>query len=209
MVLMVEEFLIGVDEAGRGPLAGPVAVGIVAVPMGFDVLREFPGVKDSKLLSGQKREIIFNIVERRLRAGDLRAQVRLSGSAYIDRFGITRAVRKALWSGVRSLGEPESTVILLDGLLRAPKEYTQRTIIKGDLRVPVIALASILAKVTRDRIMEELSAEYPEYGFEQHKGYGTQSHRRAIKRWGLTEIHRKTFCSGVHRSLDAALANKA
>lgn len=209
MVLMIEEYLIGVDEAGRGPLAGPVAVGVVAVPLGFDILREFPGVKDSKLLSGQKRELIFDMAQRRIKAGDLRAQVRLSGSAYIDRFGITRAVRKALWSGVRSLGEPESAVVLLDGLLRAPKQYTQRTIIKGDLRVPVIALASILAKVTRDRIMEELSAEYPEYGFEQHKGYGTESHRRAIKRWGLTDIHRRSFCGGVHSNLDTTLAGGA
>jgi ribonuclease HII len=194
---MLEEYLIGVDEAGRGPLAGPVAVGVVAVPLGFDVLREFPEVKDSKLLSGQKREIIFDLVEKRITAGDLQASVRLSGNSYIDRYGITRAVRKALWSGVRSLSTPEHSVVLLDGLLRAPKEYTQRTIIKGDFRVPVIALASILAKVTRDRVMERLSEQYPEYGFEQHKGYGTLNHRRAIKRYGVTDIHRVSFCSGV------------
>ncbi len=197
LCLMMEEFLIGVDEAGRGPLAGPVAVGVVAVPLGFDVLKEFPGVKDSKLLSGKKREVIFEAVQKRIRAGDLRASVRLSTNLYIDNFGITRAVRKALWSGVRRLGQPEHSVVLLDGLLRAPKEYTQRTIIKGDLRVPVIALASILAKVTRDRMMESLSEQYPEYGFEQHKGYGTQSHCRAIKRYGLTDIHRATYCKGV------------
>ncbi len=194
---MLQELLIGVDEAGRGPLAGPVAVGVVAVPLGFDVLREFPEVRDSKLLSGQKREIIFDMVEKRIATGDLRSSVRLSGSGYIDRYGITRAVRKALWSGVRSLGTPEQSVVLLDGLLRAPKEYTQRTIIKGDLRVPVIALASILAKVTRDRMMERLSEQYPEYGFEQHKGYGTLSHKRAIKRYGMTDIHRLSFCNGV------------
>ena len=199
--LMADEFLIGVDEAGRGPLAGPVSVGIVAVPLGFDVLREFPGVKDSKLLSGQKREIIFEAVQKRIQHGDLFARVRLSSNLYIDTYGITRAVRKALWSGVRSLGEPDTSVVLLDGLLRAPKEYTQRTIIKGDLRVPVIALASILAKVTRDRLMEDFSADYPEYGFEQHKGYGTLSHRRAIKRFGMTDIHRRTFCGGVHKAV--------
>ncbi len=192
---MVDEYLIGVDEAGRGPLAGPVSVGIVAVPMGFDVMKEFPGVKDSKLLSGQKREVIFEAVQKRLEAGDLRARVHLSSSLYIDRFGITRAVRKAVWGGVRELGTEDNSTVLLDGLLRAPKDYTQRTFIKGDLRVPVIALASILAKVTRDRLMERLSENYPEYGFEQHKGYGTHSHLLAIKRYGLTDIHRKSFCT--------------
>ena len=193
----MEEFILGVDEVGRGPLAGSVAVGIVAVPVGFDVLREFPGVKDSKLLSGQKREKIFEEVQKRVKRGDLRMCVRLSSQSYIDRFGITRAVRKAVWSCVRALSGPEHSVVLLDGLLRAPKEYTQRTITKGDFRVPVIALASIMAKVTRDRLMERLSAEYPEYGFEQHKGYGTLTHRRAIKRYGLTGIHRRTYCGKI------------
>lgn len=190
-------FVLGVDEAGRGPLAGPVAVGVVAVPAGFDVLREFPGVRDSKLLSGQKRERIFEEVQKRVARGDLRVCVRLSSGGYIDRFGITRAVCKAVWSGVRALAVPDGTVVLLDGLLRAPKEYTQRTIIKGDFRVPLIGLASIMAKVTRDRLMERLSADYPEYGFEQHKGYGTPVHRRAIKRYGLTDIHRRTYCSKI------------
>ncbi len=191
---MVEEYLIGVDEAGRGPLAGPVAVGVVAVPPGFDVLAEFPGVKDSKLLSGQKREVIFIEVERRVELGDLRFCVQMSSSLYIDRFGITRAVRKASWSGIRKLGSAENSAVLLDGLLRAPNDYMQRTIVGGDLRVPVISLASIMAKVTRDRLMERLSADYPEYGFEQHKGYGTPSHLLAIKRHGLSDIHRRSFC---------------
>jgi len=191
---MVEEYLIGVDEAGRGPLAGPVAVGVVAVPPGFDVLKEFPGVKDSKLLSGQKREIIFTEVERRVALGDLRFCVQMSSSLYIDRFGITRATRKAAWSGIRKLGGPDNSAVLLDGLLRAPNEYMQRTVVGGDLRVPVISLASIMAKVARDRLMERLSEHYPEYGFEQHKGYGTASHWLAIKRHGLSDIHRSTFC---------------
>lgn len=209
---MVDELLIGVDEAGRGPLAGPVAVGIVAVPLGFDVLREFPGAKDSKLLSRQKREIIFSKVEERVLRGDLAVSVRLSSHAYIDRFGITRAVRKAVWGGVRELGRP-GTLVLLDGLLRAPKEYPQRTYVKGDRRIPLVALASILAKVTRDRLMERLSADYPEYGFEQHKGYGTIEHRHAIRRFGLCDIHRKSFCTGfaprgVKSSLELQTVNK-
>jgi ribonuclease HII len=193
----MQEFIIGVDEAGRGPLAGPVAVGVVAVPLGFDIPREFPGVKDSKLLNGQKREAIFGEVQKRIRAGDIKACVRLSTNLYIDKFGIARAVRRALWSGVRQLGEPAGSLVLLDGLLHAPEEYTQRTYTKGDLRVPVISLASILAKVTRDRLMERLSARFPEYGFEQHKGYGTDAHYDAIRRHGLCDIHRRTYCKSA------------
>ena len=193
MVLMAD-WLIGVDEAGRGPLAGPVAVGVVAVAPGFDVMAEFSGVKDSKLLNPQKRERIYSALERRAAQGDVRYCIRLSSSAYIDRFGITRAVRKAVWGGVRYLGSAEDSVVLLDGLLRAPKEYMQRTIIGGDNRVPIISLASVIAKVTRDRLMEELSEVYPQYGFEAHKGYGTPEHRLAISRYGLCDIHRKSFC---------------
>ena len=188
------ELLIGVDEAGRGPLAGPVAVGIVAVPPGFDVRREFSGVNDSKQLSARKRESIFEEVTRRARAGDLAFRVEFSSHLYIDRFGITRAVRKAVWRGVRAMGEPERSTVLLDGLLRAPKQYFQRTILKGDARVPVISLASVIAKVERDRLMERLSILYPEYGFEAHKGYGTEEHYKALRTHGLSSIHRRTYC---------------
>lgn len=197
---MTDELLIGVDEAGRGPLAGPVAVGVVAVPPGFDILAEFLGVTDSKLLSGQKREKLFEELEFRAAQGDLNYSIQFSSHAYIDRFGITRAVRKAAWAGVRKLSEPEQATVLLDGLLRAPKEYQQRTIIGGDLKVPLISLASIVAKVMRDRLMEDLSDRYPEYGFEQHKGYGTPEHQLAIRRFGLTDIHRVTYCKSIVNS---------
>ena len=196
---MMEELLIGVDEAGRGPLAGPVAVGIVAVPPGFDVRREFSGVNDSKKLSARKREIIFEKVVQRALTGDLFFRVEFSSHLYIDRFGITRAVRKAVWRGVRTLCEPERSTVLLDGLLRAPKQYFQRTIIGGDARVPVISLASVIAKVERDRLMERLSILYPAYGFEAHKGYGTPEHFRALRAHGLCNIHRRTYCKAVKR----------
>lgn len=196
------EFILGVDEAGRGPLAGPVAVGVVAVPLGFDVLAEFPKVKDSKLLSPQKREAIFTEVERRASRGDLHFAVRFSSHAFIDKYGIVHAVQTAAHSGIRELAPPSRAVVMLDGLLRAPKTYTQRTVVHGDRLVPVIALASILAKVTRDRTMEQLARLYPEYGFDQHKGYGTQAHYRALRRHGLCDIHRRSYCSGVKNSLD-------
>ncbi len=203
MVLMPQEFILGVDEAGRGPLAGPVAVGVVALPPGFDVLKEFPGVKDSKLLSAQKREKIFVEVERRASRGDLHFAVCFSSHRFIDEYGITHAVQTAVARGVRELAPPSRGVVLLDGLLRAPKNYTQRTVIHGDGLVPVIGLASILAKVTRDRLMEHLARLYPEYGFDQHKGYGTEVHLRALRRHGLCDIHRRTYCKvGVHKRLD-------
>lgn len=188
------EWLIGVDEAGRGPLAGPVSVGVVAVPLGFDVAAEFPGITDSKKLSRQKRELLFMAAERRFRQGDLQFDVRFSDHSYIDEHGISKAVEVAAHSGIRALSAPSHATVLLDGLLRAPRRYEQMTITGGDLRVPVISLASVLAKVTRDRLMEELSRHYPEWGFEQHKGYGTEGHRRAIKRHGLSAIHRRSFC---------------
>jgi len=191
---MQHEWLIGVDEAGRGPLAGPVSVGVVAVPLGFDIKREFKGVTDSKLLNRQKREIIFDDAERRARRGDLRFVVRFADNRHIDEHGIVKAVTTLVHTGVRELSAPSHCFVMLDGLLRAPARYPQRTVIGGDLKVPLVSLASVLAKVTRDRTMEQLSRFYPEYKFEDNKGYGTPEHRLALKRHGLCDIHRKSYC---------------
>jgi ribonuclease HII len=190
--------LLGVDEAGRSPLAGPVAVGTVAVSEGFDVAREFPDAKDSKLLSPQKREEIYVALRARELHGDLRFCVRFSDHAYIDEFGITRAVRRAIKNGIRTLApRAEGVHVLLDGLLYAPRAYSQETVIHGDLLVPLISLASIVAKVRRDRLMRFMARTYPQYGFEVHKGYGTRAHRAAIKANGLCEIHRRTYCKSA------------
>lgn len=186
-------FMLGVDEAGRGPLAGPVAVGIVAVAEGFDVAKEFPGVADSKQLSAKKREKIFGLLEARAAQGDIRFAVEFEDAPSIDTNGISRAVALAVARGVRALSDPASSRVLLDGLLKAPPEYAQETIIRGDETVPIISLASIAAKVTRDKIMTELSVAYPTYGFEQHKGYGTRVHYEALDKWGLCVIHRRSF----------------
>lgn len=189
-------WVIGVDEAGRGPLAGPVAVGIVKAPANFDVLRAFPTVKDSKLLSQQKRHEIYKEALLRASAGEISFCVRFSSARHIDAFGITKAVSRAVASGVRALApEPKNTHILLDGLLRAPREYEQETIIHGDALIPLISLASVVAKVRRDALMERASARYPRYGFEEHKGYGTLAHRTAIRKFGICAIHRTTFCT--------------
>jgi ribonuclease HII len=194
---MQTEWLLGVDEAGRGPLAGPVALGVVAVPLGFDIRREFKGVTDSKLLNPQKREIIFTEAERRARRGDLRFVVKFADHRHIDTHGIARSVETLVHSGVRELAGPSHSFVMLDGLLRAPARYPQRTIIGGDLRVPLVSLASVLAKVVRDRTMEQLAVHYPGYGFEANKGYGTRAHLLALKRRGLCDIHRRTYCRAL------------
>lgn len=186
--------MLGVDEAGRGPLAGPVSVGVVAVPEGFDVLKEFPGVADSKKLSEKRREKIFGMLEARVALGDARFAVEFESAETIDEEGIVTAVRRALWRGVNNLAPDSALVhIQLDGALRAPPEYSQETIINGDELIPLISLASIVAKVTRDRLMVELSKKYPLYGFEKHKGYGTKAHYEMLKKHGLCVIHRRSF----------------
>ena len=187
-------FMLGVDEAGRGPLAGPVAVGIVAVPDGFIVENEFPGVADSKKLSEKKREKIFEILETRVALGDVRFAVEFESARTIDEKGIAFAVREAVSHGVNKLAPDSALVkIQLDGALRAPPEYLQETIINGDELIPLISLASIAAKVTRDRLMVELSKQYPEYSFEKHKGYGTALHYEMLKKYGPCAIHRQSF----------------
>jgi ribonuclease HII len=187
--------IIGVDEAGRGPWAGPVSVGAVAVSAGFDVREEFAGVADSKQLSEEARERIYGELLRRRALGDVRFTVRFSSPAYIDEFGITRAVRRGVWGGVRFLswGREKDAEVFLDGLLQAPRGFAQHTIVRGDDTVPIISLASIAAKVERDRLMKRLAKKYPGYGFEKHKGYGTAAHRAAIDELGLCEIHRRTY----------------
>jgi len=197
------KFILGADEAGRGPLAGPVAVGVVAVSEGFDVAKEFPGVADSKKLSEKKREKIFEMLETRAAGGGARYVVEFESAETIDEKGIVFAVRRALARGVNALVEcgsqPSKSTgksdfhILLDGALRAPPEYSQETIINGDELIPIISLASIVAKVSRDRLMCALAEEYPEYSFEKHKGYGTKLHYEMLKKHGPCAIHRRTF----------------
>jgi len=187
--------ILGVDEAGRGPLAGPVAVGVVMVAEGFDVAREFPGVADSKQLSEKRREALFEMLNARVARGDARYEVAWGSEGDIDARGIALVVREAVARGVNILAndEGQTFIILLDGALRAPAEYCQQTIIGGDASVPLISLASIAAKVSRDRLMVNLAPHYPQYGFEQHKGYGTKAHYAALALHGPCIIHRRSY----------------
>lgn len=197
---MEYKYVIGIDEAGRGPLAGPVSVG--AVLFSYDEYEKFKkesedtlAGKDSKKLTEKKREEWFKNIEEKKQADSLNFSVAFSSSNIIDNKGIVPAINiaiKKIFSEFRI--EPEQCLVLLDGNLKAPHEFkNQKTIIKGDEKEPVISLASIVAKVSRDRYIVDLSKKYPEYGFERHKGYGTKAHYEMIKKHGLCNIHRRSF----------------
>lgn len=186
--------ILGVDEAGRGPLAGPVAVGVVRVTEGYDILAAFPGLNDSKKLSEKKREALFRTLQEEMKAGNVQATVTLVSAARIDGKGIASAVRHGVDTGVRKLlPDPSGGKVWLDGSLKAPAEYAQETVVGGDGLIPAIMLASIAAKVTRDRMMLKLDSEHPSYGFAKHKGYGTKAHMDAIRAHGPCALHRRTF----------------
>lgn len=187
------KFLAGVDEAGRGPLAGPVAVGVVKIPTDFNK-KFFKGIKDSKQLSAEERELWLNLALEAKKKGELDFRVALVSEKVIDRHGISYALRLGMKRCLTGLGLPDDSQIFLDGSLKAPERFKhQQTIIKGDEKVPVISLASICAKVIRDRRMVKEARKFPQFSFEVNKGYGTLMHRRALKKYGLTTLHRRTF----------------
>lgn len=181
----------GVDEAGRGPLAGPVVAAAVILPPGVAL----PGVTDSKKLSAHKRDLYFDmILETALAVG-----IGFSSHEEIDRINILQASLSAMRKAVRKLAT-KADFLLVDGTFKVPMRLPQRTIVKGDSLSLSIAAASIIAKVTRDRLMVDADARYPGYGFAEHKGYGCATHLRAIASLGPCPIHRKTF-SGVSEHL--------
>ncbi len=186
--------IVGIDEAGRGPLAGPVAVGGVRIPQQFDK-KFWKGIKDSKQLTAEERELWFALAQECKKNNELDFAVALVSEKVIDRHGIAYAIRLGIKRVLKSLGISETeSQIFLDGGIKAPKEFKhQLTVIKGDEKIPVVSLASICAKVVRDRRMVKLSKKYPEYNFAQHKGYGTQIHRDAIQKYGPIELHRMSF----------------
>lgn len=184
--------VVGIDEAGRGPLAGPVAVGAVHIPRRSKL--SLLGLKDSKQLTPAERERWFARMKEWHKEGKLFFAVSLVSAKIIDTKGIAFAIRLGINRSLGKLGlDPRGVEVYLDGGLRAPDMFMQKTIIKGDEKIPAIALASIAAKVTRDRKMERFSLHYPSYGFEIHKGYGTEKHRSAIRKQGACDIHRMSF----------------
>ena len=186
--------ICGVDEAGRGPLAGPVVAAAVIMPAG----PALPGLKDSKLLPPETRETL----DAEIRNRALAFAVMEMGAREIERLGILAASLKAMALAVKALAIlPE--MVLVDGNQPLPLAYPQQPVIKGDDRCPAIAAASILAKVHRDRRMVAYHRLYPQYNFARHKGYATPEHLEALQCWGPCLIHRRTF-KGVREWLVAA-----
>ncbi len=179
----------GIDEAGRGALAGPVAAAAVVLPNLADLPEKLKQVRDSKLMTADERERSFDqIVSVAICFG-----IGMADHQEVDKLGILPATRKAMIRALDSLS-PQPDFLLLDFVRLAARNLPQRAIPKGDQRSLSIAAASVLAKVSRDRWMRDAaSGEYPGYGFERNKGYGTAEHLAALERMGPCEIHRKTF----------------
>lgn len=194
------QFLIGVDEVGRGALAGPVMVCAAAMEP-REAARHLSGIRDSKKLTQRGREDWFAVARELAVNGVLYYRVASSSQAVIDVVGMTKSVRRAVNRSIFGLAiSPDRACILLDGGLRAPEIFSsQTTIIKGDEKEPLIALASIIAKVTRDRLMMRWARKFPDYGFEIHKGYGTARHMSAIRQNGACAIHRRTFLKHIDK----------
>lgn len=196
------KYLIGIDEAGRGPLAGPVSVGAVIVERDFDFAR-VAGVRDSKQLTPESRDEWYAKLETLRHEGLLRFAVAFSSASMIDQQGIMSAIFLALGRALMQLNaQPHECEVRLDGSLKAPTAFVmQQTIIRGDQTEPMISLAAIAAKVERDRQMTRLARKYPAYRFERHKGYGTREHRALINKHGLSPLHRTTFCTRLLNGL--------
>ena len=191
--------IAGIDEAGRGPLAGPVVVACVVMPR--DSMIE--GVNDSKKVSEKKREKLYEQITKEA----LGFGVGIISQEEIDRINILNATKEGLTSAIKEMekdlqekqrGFEKPEIILVDALTRIDTDHIPyKSIIKGDAKSYSIAAASIVAKVTRDRIMRAWDEVYPMYGFERHKGYGTAAHIAAIKEYGLFPLHRRSFVKNI------------
>ena len=176
--------ICGVDEAGRGPLAGPVCAAAVILPPDLVI----PGLNDSKKLSEKKREALFPIIQCEAVAWS----VAFASVEEIEKLNILRATFLAMNRAIAGLN-PQPELALIDGNQNREITVPNRTVVHGDARCACIAAASILAKVSRDHVMMELAGQYPQYGFERHKGYGTKAHYEAIRTFGPSPVHRRSF----------------
>jgi len=224
------KYIIGIDEVGRGPLAGPVTIGAVCalanlsaldvgclnehpvIPMNrdttslkrgfFDITEPdlLEGIRDSKKLTQKKREVWSEFI---LGCHHFSCATVSVPANIIDDIGISGAIKFAVEKAIEKIEKKledlktDNTFICLDGSLKAPEKYLQKAIIGGDDIVPIISAASVVAKVSRDKLMTRIAENYPEYGFEKHKGYGTKAHFEAIQKNGMCEIHRRSFLKGL------------
>ena len=183
------KYICGIDEAGRGPLAGPVVVASVIMPENSMI----EGVNDSKKVSEKKREKLYDLIL----SEAISYGVGIIGQDEIDEINILNATKKGLTISLQELTQ-KPDLIIVDALNNIDTLGTKyESIIKGDAKCYSIAAASIIAKVTRDRIMREWDKVYPQYGFEKHKGYGTAMHIQAIKEYGLCPLHRHSFVKNI------------
>lgn len=181
--------LCGVDEAGRGPLAGPVCAAAVILPRGLEI----PGLNDSKKLSEKKREELYGPITERALAW----AVAFASVEEIEELNILEATFLAMNRAIEKLPlKPE--LALIDGNRNRGIAMPSRCVVKGDARCADIAAASVLAKVSRDRLMMELARQYPQYRFEKHKGYGTAQHYEALRQYGPSPVHRLSFLRRMH-----------
>jgi len=187
------QVVIGLDEAGRGPLAGPVVAGAAALTSVFKQRELLQQVKDSKKLSAIKREQIYKLI---VKNKDIKWAITEVSHKVIDKINILQATKLAMQKAVLKLSKffkRKKIILIIDGNQKIKSDYDQLTVVKGDNKVFLCACASILAKVYRDRKMQKYHKEYPKYGFDRHKGYPTKKHYLAIKKHGLSPIHRKSF----------------
>lgn len=178
------KYIAGVDEVGRGPLVGPVVTACVILPTGYTL----EGLTDSKKLSLKKREMYFDIIMK----DALSVSIGIKDEKVIDEVNIYEATKLAMYDAINnSKIKPEH--VLIDAMKLEKLDIPSTSIIKGDFKSITIAAASVIAKVTRDRMLVELDKKYPEYGFKKNAGYGTRQHKEAIEKYGIIPEHRKTF----------------
>ncbi|MBQ6624240.1 MAG: ribonuclease HII [Clostridia bacterium] len=182
------KYVCGVDEAGRGPLAGPVYAAAVILPLDCEI----DGLNDSKKLSEKRRDELFDIIrEKAVSYCVARAEVE-----EIEEYNILQATFMAMKRAVEGL-DVKADIALIDGNQKPRLDIVERTLVKGDSRSPSIAAASILAKVSRDRYMLEMDEKYPQYKFSQHKGYGTKLHYEMLEEHGISPVHRRSFLKKI------------
>ena len=182
------KFVCGIDEAGRGPLCGPVCAAAVILPVDCEI----DGINDSKKLSEKKREAIFDVIKDKAIA----YSVSMVDAKTVDEINILQATFLAMRNAVDGL-TVKADYALIDGNQKPGLSIPQQTVVKGDAKSVSIAAASILAKVSRDRYMMEIDGKYPEYQFAKHKGYGTKLHYEMIEQYGICEEHRKSFLKKI------------
>jgi ribonuclease HII len=196
---MKTRWIVGVDEVGRGPVAGPVSVCVCAIQNELYRKKIWKELTDSKKMSPKQREFWCEKAQVFQKEGGMRFVVISRNAKIIDKKGIQQSIRECISEGFEKLSlDPQECIVFLDGGLSAPTIYkNQTTVIHGDLKERSISLASVIAKVSRDAYMVKMAKKYPYHGFEKHKGYGTKDHYEAITKNGISPLHRASYLTNM------------